>query len=468
MATSFANILILSLIYQFILTMSKGLRIVAPGDVKGMLFDPVDPVARDQAAALLQEVREKKLVGLIDCAVKLKDIESREAKLFYDKDDLKEAFDALDTAAQGVLKRTARRIKDFAQCQRDSISEMTTSIPGGQAGHFVAPVDTAGCYAPGGRYPLPSSVLMTALTARVAGVKNVWVASPRPAPATLAAAYIAEADGLMAAGGAHAIGAFAYSAGPVPSCDVIVGPGNKWVTAAKSLVSGISSIDMLAGPSEVLVIADETSDPDVIAADLLAQAEHDTEARPILVCTATSIAEQVNVCLVKRLETLPTAPVASEAVKKGFACVCPDIASAVKVSDTIGPEHLEIHTAEAKTVAKQCSSYGAVFIGKVSAEVLGDYGAGPNHVLPTCGTSRYTGGLSVFTFLRVRTWMDITDKQAAAAQEMVRDCVALARIEGLEAHARAAECRLAGKEREQQGVDDEEATTAPAAKRAKK
>ncbi|KAJ1416455.1 histidinol dehydrogenase [Ochromonadaceae sp. CCMP2298] len=423
---------------------SEGLRFVTPEEVTGMHFDPVDPQARDQAADLLKEVRERKLEGLIDCAVKLRDLESRESKLFYDKDDLKKAYDALDKDAQGVLQRTAERIRKFAQSQRDSICEMTTDIAGGKAGHFVAPVLTAGCYAPGGRYPLPSSVLMTAVTARTAGVKNVWVASPRPAPATLAAAHVAGADGLMAAGGAHAIGAFAYSAGPVPTCDVIVGPGNKWVTAAKSLVSGICAIDMLAGPSEVLVIADETCDPDVVAADLLAQAEHDTEARPILLCTSETVAKQVNERLRERLAILPTAPVAAEAVKKGFVCVCPDVAAAVRVSDTIGPEHLEIHTADATAVAKMCGSYGGIFIGTVSAEVLGDYGAGPNHVLPTCGTSRYTGGLSVFTFLRIRTWMDITDK--AAAQAMVEDCVALARIEGLEGHARAAECRLTNSE----------------------
>jgi len=258
--------------------------------------------------------------------------------------------------------------------------------------------------------------------------------------ATLAAAHVANADGLLAVGGAQAIAAMAYGIGEIPSCDVIVGPGNKWVTAAKSLVSGICAIDMLAGPSEVLVIADESCSPDTVAADLLAQAEHDTEARPILVCTSENIAQQVNERLVARLQVLPTGETASEAVKKGFACVCPDIDTAIAISDVIGPEHLEIHTVDSVAVSKRCSSYGGLFIGQVSAEVLGDYGAGPNHVLPTSGTARYTGGLSVFTFLRIRTWMNITDK--AAAQDLVEDCVTLARIEGLEGHARAAECRL--------------------------
>ena len=418
------------------------LQFVSPKDVQSMHFDPVDPVARDQAASILKEVKDNKVKGLVDCAVRLGDIENANAKLFYSKAELQHSFQQLDKNAQQVLLRTAERIKRFALAQKGSITEMTTDIPGGQAGHFIAPMKVAGCYAPGGRYPLPSSVLMTVVTARAAGVGTIWVASPRPAPATLAAAYVADADGLLAAGGAQAIGAFAYGVDPIPSCDVIVGPGNKWVTAAKSLVSGICAIDMLAGPSEVLVIADDSCKPDTVAADLLAQAEHDTEARPILVCTDTKIAEEVNRCVASRLKTLPTAETAREAVKKGFVCVCPDVATAVSISDTIGPEHLEVHTRDAVSVGNQCSNYGGLFLGTVSAEVLGDYGAGPNHVLPTCGTSRYTGGLSVFTFLRVRTWMNLTNDADTDAQQMVQDCVALARIEGLEGHARAAECRL--------------------------
>jgi len=285
---------------------------------------------------------------------------------------------------------------------------------------------------------------MTAVTARTAGVGTVWVASPRPAPATLAAAHVAGADGLLVVGGAQAIGAMAYGVPgtPIPSCDVIVGPGNKWVTAAKSLVAGICAIDMLAGPSEVLVIADDSCSPKTVAADLLAQAEHDTEARPILVSTSADVIAKVNDELLAQLAVLPTGATAAEAVKKGFACLCPDMATAIRISDVIGPEHLEIHTNDALSVSKQCASYGAVFIGSVSAEVLGDYGAGPNHVLPTCGTARYTGGLSVFTFLRIRTWMNITAGGDPAAQDMIADAVALARIEGLEGHARAAECRL--------------------------
>lgn len=417
------------------------LRVVGPDEVQSLQLDPVDPVARDQAAAIIAEVRQKGAAGLIEVAHRLRDIESLNAQIYFSREDLRKAFDTLDAATQQVLHNTAERIRAFAVQQRSSIVDMTTTIPGGRAGHTIAPVDTAGCYAPGGRYPLPSSVLMTAITARAAGVKTVYVASPRPALATLAAAYVADADGLLAVGGAQAIAAMAYGIAPLASCDVIVGPGNKWVTAAKSLVSGICAIDMLAGPSEVLVIADATSDADVIATDLLAQAEHDTEARPILVSTSAAKITEVNECLARRLATLPTAETAREAVAKGFAVLCEDnLDRAIAISDLIGPEHLEVHTVDAEAVAKRCNHYGAVFIGKGSAEVLGDYGAGPNHVLPTCGTARYTGGLSVFTFLRIRTWMQLDNM--VEAQALVKDCVALARVEGLEGHAQSAECRL--------------------------
>ena len=192
-------------------------------------------------------------------------------------------------------------------------------------------------------------------------------------------------------------------------------------TAAKSLVQGRCAIDMLAGPSEVLAIADESADPDTLAADMLAQAEHDTDARPILVTTDRSLADAVNARMAARLADLPTAATAAEACKKGFIVLCPDMDSAIAVSDAIAPEHLEIQTRDAQAVADRCLNYGGLFIGTRAAEVLGDYGAGPNHVLPTGGTAKYTGGLSVFNFVRIRTWMRIDD--AAASQQVLLQCL---------------------------------------------
>lgn len=289
---------------------------------------------------------------------------------------------------------------------------------------------------------MPSSVIMTAVTARAAGCETVVLASPRPAPITLAAAHISNVDVMLCIGGAQAVACMAYGVDGInPSCDVIVGPGNKWVTAAKSLVNGHVGIDMLAGPSEVLVICDDTANAEVVAADLIAQAEHDVVARAILLSTSASMIRNVDKHVQSQLESLPepNRSTATEALKQSFAVQCETIEQCIEISDDIAPEHLEIQTRDAWKVAQACGNYGGLFVGEHAAEVLGDYGAGPNHTLPTGGTGRYTGGLSVFNFLRIRTWMRIDD--AAQSQSMVDDSITMARLEGLEGHARAAEAR---------------------------
>jgi phosphoribosyl-ATP pyrophosphohydrolase/phosphoribosyl-AMP cyclohydrolase/histidinol dehydrogenase len=233
------------------------------------------------------------------------------------------------------------------------------------------------------------------------------------------------------------------SPGVVPPCDVIVGPGNRWVTAAKSIVSGRCGIDMLAGPSEVLVIADSTANPIVVASDLIAQAEHDVVARAILVSDDIGLIDAVDVEVTRQVGELPepNRSTASEALRQSFAVLCKDVDECIAVSDRLAPEHLEVQTKDSMGVGRRCANYGGLFVGSDCAEVLGDYGAGPNHTLPTGGTGRYTGGLSVFNFLRIRTWMRIDDGAGEECQDMVEDCVRMARLEGLEGHARAAEKR---------------------------
>lgn len=416
------------------------LKQIAPEQVASFAYDPVDVRALADARTIVNDVKERGEAALRAHAHRLGDLANEEQPMLISKDDLRAAFEALPEAEQGVLRRTTDRIRLFAKAQRESIRDFQLQIEGGFAGQNVSPMNAAGCYAPGGRYPLPSSVLMTAITARVAGVGTVVVASPRPAPATLAAAYLSDADYFLAIGGAQSIAAMAYGVGGIPPCDIIVGPGNKWVTAAKSLVYGKCAIDMLAGPSECLVIADDSADADTIAADLLAQAEHDTAAVPILVTTSQTLIAKVNDSITKQLDVLPTGETARVSVQNGFAVLCPDMTSCITVSDMLAPEHLEVITSNAQQVADQVKNYGGMFIGARAAEVFGDYGAGPNHVLPTGGTAKYTGGLSVHTFLRIRTWMRIDD--AEASQTLVQDSAQLARMEGLEGHARAAEQRL--------------------------
>jgi len=418
--------------------MSTLLRLVGPADLPSLKRPAVDAETLAAAARIVESVRTSGEAALRGLAERFDDLPPG-APLLIPRDHLAAAFHRLPVGEQALLARTAERIQRFASAQRAAIGDVTVDIPGGRAGHTVSPVEHAGCYAPGGRFPLPSSVLMTAITARVAGVTHVVVASPRPAPATLAAAYVAGADALLPIGGAQAIAALAYGAGPVPACDVIVGPGNRWVTAAKQLVSGQVGIDMLAGPSELVVLAtaEAQADPETIAADLLAQAEHDPDALPILVTTDPTLPARVDAALARQLDVLPTADTARPAVANGFAVLCDDLDTAIRVCDTLAPEHLEVLAPDAEALRPRFRHYGGLFLGHGAAEVLGDYGAGPNHVLPTGGTARHVGGLSVFTFLRVRTWMSMD-----APGPLARDAAALARIEGLEGHARSAERRL--------------------------
>jgi len=391
------------------------------------------------AAPIVEAVAARGEAALREYAERFDEI-PRDAPLFFERDTLSRALRDLAAPDRERLERIADRIRVFAQAQLRALGPITVTVPGGSAGHWIAPVERAGCYAPGGRYPLPSSALMTALTARTAGVKQVWLASPKPGPMTLAAAAMAGADGVLAAGGAHAIAALAYGVGPVPACDVIAGPGNRYVTAAKQLVSARVRIDMLAGPTEVVVFADGSASPGTVAADLLAQAEHDPDARPILVTLDRDLAERVELELHRQLGALPTASIARQSLANGGVVLVRSIEEGIAACDALAPEHLELFLDDAAAIAPRLNHFGAVFIGGAAGEVLGDYGAGPNHVLPTAGTARSNGGLSVYTFLRVRTWLRIDD--SAAARPLVEDAAWLARAEGLEAHARSAEQRL--------------------------
>lgn len=411
------------------------LRCLSPSEAHAAHASPLDAATLAGARSILDDVRAGGEAALRHHATRLGDL-APDGPLWLDRDGMAALAADVPADDMALLQRTAARIRRFADAQRAAFAPMTLDVAGGQAGHTLAPVEAAGCYAPGGRYPLPSSVLMTAVTARAAGVQRVTVASPRPNPVTAAAAWVAGADALLTVGGAHAIAALAYGAGVVPRVDVIVGPGNRWVTAAKSLVQGDVGIDMLAGPSELVVLADAAADPARIAADLLGQAEHDPDARPILITWSAPLIAAVEDALKTQLADLPTAGVAREAVANGFAVLCADEDEAVATCDRLAPEHLEVLCVEADRVAGRLSHYGGLFIGGASAEVFGDYGVGPNHVLPTGTSARFTGGLSVLHFLRVRTWLRL--EASSALDPLLDDAVRLARLEGLEAHARSA------------------------------
>jgi histidinol dehydrogenase len=408
-------------------------RVIA-AEVNGSPAAAIPAAIRDEAARIVDEVRRGGDAALRRRAEDLDGL-APGAALVLERDALTAALAACPRTTRSLLERVAARIAAFASAQRNALRDVAVDVAGGTAGHAVTPLAAAGCYAPGGRHPLPSSVLMTAVTARTAGVPVVVVACPRPAPAVLAAAAVAGADLLLVAGGAQAIGALAWGTASVPRCDAVVGPGNVWVTAAKLAVDGHVRTDGAAGPSELVVVADRSADPALVAADLLAQAEHDPLARPLLVALDDEVIAAVEAELAAQLADLPSAPVARQALAGGCAVLAADTAEAVAICNRLAPEHLQWCAGDGEPPAG-LTAYGGLFLGPGAAEVLGDYGAGPNHVLPTGGAGRLRGGLWVGDFLAVRTWLRIDDPAAAAA--IAADARDLARLEGLEAHARAA------------------------------
>lgn len=417
------------------------LRVIQREQLGALRRPAVEREAIEAAAAIIDDVRQRGADAVRAHAQRLGDI-APGAKLIYHPDDLQRAAADLPIDQRGVLERTTARVRSFALAQRSTLLALDTAIQGGRAGHHVIPVERAGCYVPGGRFPLPSTAIMTIATARAAGVRRVVACSPRPTPATLAAAGISGADALLAVGGAQAIAAMAFGIQidgvTIHPCDVICGPGNRYVTAAKQLVCGSVRIDMLAGPSELVLVADKSADASTVAADLLAQAEHDTDASAILVAIDPDIIPRVQRELEVQLASLPTAQTARQALANGFAILARDLEDAAAICNDLAPEHLQLMNGPPEQLAPLLRQYGALFIGSRSAEVLGDYGAGPNHTLPTGGTARAFSGLSVLTFLNVRTWLKI-DQPA----DLARDAADLARMEGLEAHARSADKRKA-------------------------
>lgn len=414
-----------------------GLRRVAPAEVAAAAPTPVDEATRARAKEIVDAVRAGGESALRGFATELDALDPA-APLVLGDEAFDRALEEIDRETRALLERVARRVRTFAEAQVAALSAVDVPVPGGRAGHDVVPVQAAGCYAPGGRYPLPSSVLMTAVTARAAGVPRVVVATPNPGPLMVAAAAVAGADAVLAAGGAHGIAALASGLdGAFGPSDVIVGPGNRWVTAAKQLVAAESvGIDLPAGPSELCVLADDDADPDLVAADLLAQAEHDPDARPTLVARSASFVDRVDERLRARLAELATRAVAAQSLAHGVAVIAPDEEQALRAVDDLAPEHLQLCVADPVGAKDRLRHFGAAFLGEGSAEVFGDYGIGPNHVLPTGGAARFSGGLSALHFLRVRTWLHLDDPDAA-----IDDCAALAELEQLDGHRRAALAR---------------------------
>jgi histidinol dehydrogenase len=397
------------------------------------LMRSLDAATLQAAEEIVSDVRKGGEPAIRDYARKFGE-RLDEQPLLIGPEEMERAAKRIDPKDIELLRRVAHRIGDFADAQLECLDELEFEIPGGTAGHTIEPIARVGCYAPAGRFALPSTVLMTTVTALSAGCESIIVATPNPSDLMLATAAVAGATRLLAVGGAHAVAALAYGFDDFERCDLIVGPGNRWVTAAKKIVNGDCGIDMLAGPSELVLVADETANPKTVAADLLAQAEHDADARPFLVTISKPFAQRVCDAIENQLKDLPTAKIARQSLRNGAAIIADSIEQTIEICNELAPEHLELHCENAEAIAEEMVNAGCLFIGEQSAEVFGDYGVGPNHTLPTGGTSRWSAGLNVFTFLRIRTFL----KMDTIPKQLLDDTARLAELEGLIGHQRSA------------------------------
>ena len=355
---------------------------------------------------------------------------------------LHSALATLAPEIRAALETAATRIRSYHQHQVQK-SWIMTEADGTVLGAQVTPLDRAGLYVPGGKAAYPSSVLMNAIAAKVAGVGELIMVTPTPDgvvnETVLAAAALAGVDRVFRIGGAQAVGALAYGTKSIPAVDKIVGPGNEYVAAAKRQVFGVVGIDMVAGPSEILVIADGTSNADWVAMDLFSQAEHDEIAQAILLCPDETFVDKVAASIEKQIGKLPRGDIIRASLaNRGALIHVRDLAEACRISNKIAPEHLELSVADPAALLPQIRHAGAIFMGVHSSESLGDYCAGPNHVLPTSGTARFSSPLGVYDFQKRSSIIQVS---ARGAQTLGAVAATLARAEGLEAHARSAEYR---------------------------
>jgi len=399
------------------------------------VLDILDDVRENGDRALLALTQKFDRVAL-DCVSV-----SREA--------VQQAYAQVSAETVEHIRFAADQVRYFAEQQRRCLQPLhitASRVEGLELGHRLVPVERCGCYIPSGRYPLPSTALMSVLVARVAGVKHVAACSPPSAgfgtihPAVLVAMDIAGADEIYCMGGAQAIAAYAYGTETVQKVDLIVGPGNKYVTEAKRQVLGDVGIDSLAGPSEVLILADETANPTFLAIDLLAQAEHDPDAKLILVCTDEAICKQAEAEVLRLLETLPTKDVAAVSWQNNGEILLADtLEEAIAFSNKIAPEHLEVQVKNEREVAEQLLRYGSLFVGHYAPVAFGDFVSGTNHTLPTMSTARFSNGVWVGTFITVPFHQFVSKE---GCKNLAATGMHFAALEGLIAHRDSIRLRI--------------------------
>ena len=398
--------------------------------------------ARSLVDGILDDVRQRGDAAVAEYTERFDRF--RPVPIAVPKDDLSRAWRELPENLRDALDLAHRRIQEFHQRQRPQ-DIAVTGVHGEKLGRRWRPVERAGLYVPGGRAAYPSTVLMNAVPAKVAGVNDIVICSPagpdgQVNPVVLAAAHLTGVRSVMRIGGAQAVAAMAFGTESVPKVDVISGPGNLYVTLAKQAVYGQVGIDSLAGPSEVLVIADQSAVPSQVAADLLAQAEHDPLAAAVLVTTDAALAETIGTEIALQLEGHPRREICEASLGNwGLVVVCDDLETCAQLSDGFAPEHLELLVERPEPLADRIHHAGAIFLGPWSPEAVGDYLAGPNHTLPTCGAARFSGALSVETFMRHTSLIGFNQAALEATASAVQE---LAVSEGLHSHADSVRRRL--------------------------
>ena len=392
---------------------------------------------------IISSIRTDGDKALVNYSIKFDSVQaSSMADLTLTQSQLKNACNTLNASEKEALSTAAERVKSYHQKQLQKTWTYTEN-DGTMLGQKITPLDRVGLYVPGGKAAYPSSVLMNAIPAKVAGVEELIMVVPTPDgqvnQLVLAAAYISEVDQVFTVGGAQAVAALAYGTETVPKVDKIVGPGNIYVATAKRAVFGQVGIDMIAGPSEILVICDGNTDPDWIAMDLFSQAEHDEDAQSILLCPDQSFIDKVEQSMNKLLPSMDRQEIIRKAFKDRGALICTeDMAEAITISNTIAPEHLELSVDNPEALLDDIKHAGAIFIGKHTCEALGDYCAGPNHVLPTSGTARFSSPLGVYDFQKKSSLIMVSSE---GANTLGKVAATLADGEGLQAHAKSARYR---------------------------
>ena len=406
-----------------------------------------DDAIEQRVAQIVADVRARGDAAVLDCTARLDGLHAPSvAALELTRDELQRAFESIPAAQRHALQAAASRVRQFHQRQLQAcgLSWQYRDEDGSLLGQKVTPLDRVGIYVPGGKASYPSSVLMSAIPAQVAGVAEIIMVVPTPGgeknPLVLAAACLAGVTRAFTIGGAQAVAALAYGTATIPAVDKITGPGNAYVAAAKRRVFGQVGIDMIAGPSEILVLADGTTPPDWVAMDLFSQAEHDELAQSILLCPDAGYIAQVKAAIDRLLPEMPRQAVIRASLEgRGALILTRSMDEACAISNRIAPEHLEISAADPQRWQPLLRHAGAIFLGAYTSESLGDYCAGPNHVLPTSGTARFSSPLGVYDFQKRSSLIEISE---AGAQVLGPIAAELAHGEGLQAHARAALMRL--------------------------